>query len=133
MAAWMSRSRPRAKECRQGRSTARVGDPLPELVVVAGILDEDDALSEPRLVCDLLRAIPPGSLLWAGSSMPIRDVDAGGIFSTMEPASFPLWPFVAGRRSAGGNGVATAPSCVYWLVTMCDGTRRLRGMKNGLN
>ena len=39
------------------------------------ILDDDDSLTEPRLARDLLRAIPEGSLLWVGSSMPIRDVD----------------------------------------------------------
>ncbi|HEY6790914.1 MAG TPA: 2-succinyl-5-enolpyruvyl-6-hydroxy-3-cyclohexene-1-carboxylic-acid synthase [Trebonia sp.] len=45
------------------------------LAAIAAILDEDDALSEPRLARDLLRAMPDGSLLWVGSSMPIRDVD----------------------------------------------------------
>src|SRR5246127_2152772 len=30
VAAWMSRSRPRVKECTLGRPAARVGDPLPE-------------------------------------------------------------------------------------------------------
>jgi 2-succinyl-5-enolpyruvyl-6-hydroxy-3-cyclohexene-1-carboxylate synthase len=39
------------------------------------ILDGEEALTEPRLARDLLRAIPEGSLLWVGSSMPIRDVD----------------------------------------------------------
>jgi 2-succinyl-5-enolpyruvyl-6-hydroxy-3-cyclohexene-1-carboxylate synthase len=39
------------------------------------LLDDDDSLTEPRLARDLLRAIPEGSLLWVGSSMPIRDVD----------------------------------------------------------
>ncbi|MCW2929671.1 MAG: 2-succinyl-6-hydroxy-2,4-cyclohexadiene-carboxylate synthase [Actinomycetia bacterium] len=45
------------------------------LAAIAAILDEDDALSEPRLARDLLRAMPDGSLLWVGSSMPIRDID----------------------------------------------------------
>ena len=39
------------------------------------ILDAGDQLTEPRLARDLLRLIPQGSLLWVGSSMPIRDVD----------------------------------------------------------
>jgi 2-succinyl-5-enolpyruvyl-6-hydroxy-3-cyclohexene-1-carboxylate synthase len=39
------------------------------------ILDADDLLTEPRLARDLLRMIPEGSLLWIGSSMPVRDVD----------------------------------------------------------
>jgi 2-succinyl-5-enolpyruvyl-6-hydroxy-3-cyclohexene-1-carboxylate synthase len=45
------------------------------LAAIDAILDEDETLSEPRLARDLLRAIPDGSLLWVGSSMPIRDVD----------------------------------------------------------
>jgi 2-succinyl-5-enolpyruvyl-6-hydroxy-3-cyclohexene-1-carboxylate synthase len=39
------------------------------------ILDAGDLLTEPRLARDLLRMIPEGSLLWVGSSMPVRDVD----------------------------------------------------------
>ncbi|HSZ43244.1 MAG TPA: 2-succinyl-5-enolpyruvyl-6-hydroxy-3-cyclohexene-1-carboxylic-acid synthase [Trebonia sp.] len=33
------------------------------------------ALTEPLIARELLSALPPGSLLWAGSSMPIRDID----------------------------------------------------------
>ncbi len=45
------------------------------LRAVDAILDEDDIMTEPRLARDLLRVLPQGSLLWVGSSMPIRDVD----------------------------------------------------------
>jgi 2-succinyl-5-enolpyruvyl-6-hydroxy-3-cyclohexene-1-carboxylate synthase len=39
------------------------------------VLGAGDLLTEPRLARDILRAIPGGSLVWVGSSMPVRDVD----------------------------------------------------------
>jgi 2-succinyl-5-enolpyruvyl-6-hydroxy-3-cyclohexene-1-carboxylate synthase len=42
---------------------------------VDAVLDSGDRLTEPRLARDLVLGLPEDALLWAASSMPVRDID----------------------------------------------------------
>jgi 2-succinyl-5-enolpyruvyl-6-hydroxy-3-cyclohexene-1-carboxylate synthase len=68
---------------------------------VDAALDSDDRLTEPRLARDLVAALPEDALLWAASSMPVRDID----FHAVTRADVRV---LASRGTSGIDGTVSA-------------------------
>jgi 2-succinyl-5-enolpyruvyl-6-hydroxy-3-cyclohexene-1-carboxylate synthase len=68
---------------------------------VDAVLDAGDRLTEPRLARDLLLGLPEDALLWAASSMPVRDID----FHAVARADVRV---LANRGTSGIDGTVSA-------------------------
>ena len=70
-------------------------------LAVDAILDAGDTLSEPRLARDVAATVPANGLLWAASSLPIRDLD-----QHMRPRQGPR--ILASRGASGIDGLVSS-------------------------
>jgi 2-succinyl-5-enolpyruvyl-6-hydroxy-3-cyclohexene-1-carboxylate synthase len=65
----------RAEQPRSWLRSWRAADAAAQAAADAMLGDSGTALSEPALAREIAAALPSGALLWAASSMPIRDLD----------------------------------------------------------
>jgi 2-succinyl-5-enolpyruvyl-6-hydroxy-3-cyclohexene-1-carboxylate synthase len=88
-----ARTTPWLKEWRRADDVARRA--------VDAVLDAGDRLTEPRLARDLVLGLPEDALLWAASSMPVRDID----FHAVTRADVRV---MASRGTSGIDGTVSA-------------------------
>jgi 2-succinyl-5-enolpyruvyl-6-hydroxy-3-cyclohexene-1-carboxylate synthase len=79
---------------------------------IDAVLGETEAVSEPSVVADLADALPDGATVFAGNSMPVRDID--GFFSTPSKRTTIL-------GSRGASGIDGVISTALGVSTRSDG------------
>ncbi len=68
---------------------------------IRGVLDEFEAATEPSVVLDLAESLPDGATVFAGNSMPVRDIDS------FFPASTSDVRLLGSRGASGIDGVVS--------------------------
>jgi 2-succinyl-5-enolpyruvyl-6-hydroxy-3-cyclohexene-1-carboxylate synthase len=82
------------------------------LAAQQAVLDENGALSEPSVITDLADVVPDGYTVFAGNSMPVRDLES------FWPVSEKTVSVAANRGASGIDGVL---STALGAAAACDG------------